>query len=240
MVQSTTLATITIGQTPRTDVVPAMRRILPDDVHIIEYGALDELSKEEIASFAAREGEVGIVTRLQDDSSVLLSHDLILPQMQEKATQAIERDGADLLVILCGADWSKLNSPRLIVNPGQLFPATVTALAAGRKLGVIKPDAGQVERERARYAERGIDAAVTSASPYAGPDRLRLAREAAEYLRAENCQLVWMTCVGMDEMMRSVVAEVTGVPVILAQSLLARIVGELLPSAVTADALVAD
>ena len=160
--------------------------------------------------------------------------------MQEKATQAVERDGAELLVILCGADWSQLSSPRLIVNPGQLFPATVSALAAGRKLGIIKPDAGQVKRERDRYAERGIDAAVTSASPYAGPDRIRLAREAAEYLRDEGCQLIWMTCVGMDETMRSVVAEVTGVPVILAQSLLARIVGELLPSAVTADALVAD
>lgn len=236
----TTIATITIGQTPRSDVVPAMRRALPHDVDIVEYGALDDLSRTEISAFAAREGEVGIVTRLRDDSSVLLSHDLILPRMQEMADRAIERDNADLLVILCGADWSELKSDRLIVNPGQLFPATVGALAAGRKLGIIKPDAGQVEREHERYTARGFDVAVTSASPYAGVERLQLAREAAEFLRSEGCEVIWMTCVGMDEAMRAVVAEVTGVPVILAQSLLARIVGELIPSPVTADSLVAD
>lgn len=216
-----------------------MRQILPPGVRIVEFGALDDLTPEEIERYLVREGEVGIVTRLRDDSSVLLSHDLILPRMQTMTDRAVEHHGADVLVILCGADWSKLESSRLIINPGQLFPATVMALAAGRKLGIIKPDAGQVERERERYAEKGLVAAVTSASPYAGPERLRLAREAAEYLKAEGSELVWMTCVGMDEAMRAAVAEVTGVPVILAQSLLARIVSELLPSSVTADALVA-
>jgi hypothetical protein len=38
-----------------------------------------------------------------------------------------------------------------------------------------------------------------------------------------------MTCIGMDEAMRRVVAEVTGVPVVLAQALLARIAAEALP-----------
>ncbi len=235
----TTIATITIGQTPRDDVVPAMRRILPEEVDIVEFGALDGMSREQIHAYAARPGEVGIVTRLRDDSSVLLSHELILPEMQAKADAAIDSAGATMLVILCGADWSALRSPRLIVNPGQLFPAIIGALAKGRKLGIIKPDAGQVEREQQRYAERGIEAVVTSASPYSGLDRLQGARLAGEHLRAAGAELIWMTCVGMDEAMRSVVAESAGVPVILAQSLLARVVAELLPAAVTADALAA-
>jgi len=236
----TTIATITIGQTPRDDVVPAMRHILPAGIRVVEYGALDGLSREQIDAYRARPGEVGIVTRLRDDSSVLLSHELILPRMQEQVDAAIAEHDASLLVILCGADWSALRSPRLIVNPGQLFPAIVGALAKGRKLGIIKPDAGQVERERQRYAERGIEAIVTSASPYSGPDRLREAREAAELLRDGGAELVWMTCVGMDEAMRAEVARVTGVPVLLAQALLARNVAELLTAAVPAEALAAD
>jgi protein AroM len=47
-------------------------------------------------------------------------------------------------------------------------------------------------------------------------------------LRRAGVGLVWMTCVGMDETMREVVAEVTGRPVVLARSILARIVDELL------------
>jgi protein AroM len=238
--QTTTIATITIGQTPRSDVVPAMRRLLPGHVRIVEYGALDGMQRGEIDAFAARPGEVGIVTRLKDDSSVLLSHDLILPKMQEKVDTAVNVDDAELLVILCGADWSALRSPRLIVNPGQLFPGVVGALAAGRRLGIIKPDAGQVESEQQRYATRGIDAVVTSASPYTGPERLREARNAGTLFREAGVELVWMTCVGMDEAMRAVVADATGTPVLLAQSLLARVVADLLPSTVGADALVAD
>lgn len=229
-----TVAMLTIGQAPRDDVVPAMRHYLPDDLEIVEYGALDGLSREEIERFTVRAGEVGIVTKLRDGSSVLLSHELILPAMQARLDRAVEQDGAELVVILCGADWSGLESSVLVVNPGQLFPSVVRALAGGRKLGIIKPSAGQIERERERYRGWGIDAVVTAASPYEGSERLDLARAAAEELRDAGCELIWMTCVGMDAPMREIVRDVTGVPVILAHALLARIVTELIDARVPA------
>jgi protein AroM len=221
----------TIGQAPRDDVVPAMRAYLPAGLEIVERGALDGLSYEETRPYWAKPGEVGIVTQLRDGSSVLLSHAKILPAMQASVDGLVAEDGADLVVVLCGANWSELRSDTLIVNPGTLFPAVIGSLAAGRRLGIIKPDAGQIEKERARYAALGIDATVTAASPYAGPDRLNLACVAAEQLRDAHCDLVWMTCIGMDAPMRDIVAEVTGAPVILAHALLARIVTELLEGA---------
>lgn len=219
---------LTIGQAPRDDVVPAMRELLPAGVDIVQRGALDGLSKTEIEAYTVEEGETGIVTRLTDGSSVLLSHRKILPAMQSQVDRLVQDDGVDLIVVLCGANWSALQSGKLIVNPGTLFPAVIGSLAAGRKLGIIKPDAGQVRKEQARYVEMGIDAVVTSASPYVGCERLTLASEAAETLRDAGCELVWMTCVGMDAAMRDTVAGITGVPVILAHALLARIVTELL------------
>jgi protein AroM len=221
----------TIGHAPRNDVVPAMRSYLPEGVQIVERGALDGLDYAATRPYWADPGEVGIVTRLHDSSSVLLSHQRILPEMQRVVDELIRIDGADLVVILCGANWSALQAKRLIVNPGTLFPAVIASLAAGRRLGVIKPDAGQVEREHERYAALGIDAVVTAASPYTGPRRLDLAREAAQQLQGADCELVWMTCIGMDAAMRDVVAEITGVPVVLAHALLARIVTELLEGA---------
>ena len=218
----------TIGQSPRDDVVPAMRVYLPEGLEIVERGALDGLSYDATMPYWAEAGEAGIVTKLRDGASVLLSHTKILPAMQAAVDGLVREDGASLVVILCGANWSDLRSERLIVNPGTLFPAVISSLAAGRRLGIIKPAAGQIEKERARYAALGIEATVTAASPYVGPGRLDLAREAAEQLRDANCDLVWMTCVGMDASMRDAVAEVTGVPVILAHALLASVVTELL------------
>jgi protein AroM len=222
-----TIGFATIAQAPRDDVVPHMRRYLPEGIGIVERGCLDGLDRAAIDALGPDPGEVGIVARLREGGSTLLSHAKVLPVMQRVVDELVEKDGADLVVVLCGADWSDVRCRPPLVNPGRLFPATIGALAQGRRLGIIKPSAGQVERERERYAGMGIDAVVTSASPYAGEDRLRQARDAAEQLASAGCDMVWMTCIGMDGAMREVVADVVGRPVVLAHALLARIVSEL-------------
>ena len=42
-----------------------------------------------------------------------------------------------------------------------------------------------------------------------------------------ECDLIWMTCIGMDEPMREIVAGITGKPVVLARSILGRVIAEL-------------
>ncbi|HUZ01800.1 MAG TPA: AroM family protein, partial [Thermomicrobiaceae bacterium] len=161
----TTIGFATIAESPRDDVVPYMRDYLPEGIGIVERGCLDGRGPAEIAALGPEPGEVGIVARLKSGGSTLLSHRKLLPLMQRQVDALTVEEGADLVVILCGADWSDVRSERLVVNPGRLFPATISALAYGRKLGVIKPSAGQIERERERYAALGIEAVVTAAEP---------------------------------------------------------------------------
>jgi protein AroM len=225
-----TVGFVTIAESPRDDVVPDFVAALPAGVRIVERGNLDGLSREEVAALAPDPGETGIVARLKSGGETLLSHKKILPRMQALVDELVRDEGADLVVVLCGADWTSINCPVPLINPGRVFPGVVSALAYGRRLGVIKPNAGQVEPERQRYEKLGIEAIVTSASPYVGEERLALARAAGEELKAAGCDLIWMTCIGMDEPMREVVAEVTGKPVILARSILSRIASELVPA----------
>lgn len=225
-----TIGFVTIAEAPRDDVVPAIQQLLPPGIRVVERGNLNGLTADEIAALGPEPGEVGIVARLKSGGETLLSHQKILPRMQQLVDELNNDEHTDLIVILCGADWSAIQSPRLVVNPGKLFPGIIAALAQGRKLGIIKPSAGQIESERRRYATLGIDAVVTSASPYLGPARLDHVRVAAEQLRDAECAVIWMTCIGMDEAMREVVTEVTGKPVILARSILGRVIGELVAS----------
>ena len=51
------IGAITVGQSPRVDLIPEIQPILGDSVEIIQTGALDGLSKEEIAKFVPRPGE---------------------------------------------------------------------------------------------------------------------------------------------------------------------------------------
>lgn len=221
-----TVGFATIGQTPRSDLVPYLVNKLGRPVRVIEGGVLDDLEEAEMATLDEGDEGLHMVTRLRDGGSARLSYRLALPRMQRVVDSLVEQ-GADLIVIVCGADWSAITAPVPVVNPGRVFPATVESLAGNARLGVIKPSAGQVEVTLAGLRERGVDAVVTSAFPY-DDRRLEAARTAAAELRGQEPQLIWMSCVGMDEDMRQVVAEELGRPVILARSLLAGLLDNLL------------
>ena len=68
----TKVGLITVGQSPRSDVVPDMAAILGGDVEILEAGALDGLSREQIAPLAPEGDDEILVTRLADGSSVFV------------------------------------------------------------------------------------------------------------------------------------------------------------------------
>jgi len=203
---------------------------LPASVNVVEAGCLDGLTRADIDALGPNPDEVGIACDLHDGSSILLSHSKLLPRMQDCVDELSGERNADLIVILCGADWSSITSSTLVVNPGRVFPSVISSLSYGRKLGVIKPSAGQIADETARYQGMGIDVHVTAASPFCGAERFDLVREAATDLRDVSCDLIWMTCVSMDSEMKQIVSDITRKPVILANELLAKIISTTLPA----------
>jgi len=227
------LAFATIGEAPRDDLVPYLRGKLPAELEVEEDGVLNHLDPEGRRALDAHDDTLHMVTRDREGNAYRLSYERTLPKMQAVVDGLVER-GADMVVILCGADWSPVQAPVPVVNPGVLFPNLVQALGTGLKLGVIKPDEGQIPHTQKHYASIGLDPVVTAASPY-GSDRLELARRAAETLRDQGAEMIWMTCVGMDEDMRDAVHEILPRPTLLARSVLARIIAELVGDLPSAD-----
>ncbi|MFN2324104.1 MAG: AroM family protein [Trueperaceae bacterium] len=221
----TTIGFATIGQSPRDDVVPYLVERLGAPVRVLERGVMDGMDAAQLAALDRGDDGLHMVTKLTNGGSARIAYELAVPRMQAEV-DALVADGADLVVILCGADWSALTAKVPIVNPGKLFPNVVEALSAGSRLGVVKPAAHQIAPTEKQYRGLGLDAVVTSAFPYDGMADVA-ARAAGRQLREAGAEIVWMTCVGMNESMRSAMREELDVPVILARSLLARVIGEL-------------
>src|ERR1700727_2660357 len=72
---------VTIGQSPRTDVMPDIAGRLPPGTRVIERGALDHIGPAELASLAPACGEDLLVTRLRDGTEVTLAEARLTPPL---------------------------------------------------------------------------------------------------------------------------------------------------------------
>jgi protein AroM len=216
------LGILTIGQSPRADVVPTMAQVLAG-VTILEAGALDGRTEGEIASLAPGPGEYVLVTRLRDGRQVVISRERVLPHVQ----QALDRlaPAVDAVLFLCTGEFPRLRGGGLLIEPSRVLHHVVAGLSEGRRLGVLVPLPEQVAAAEGRWrpaAERV--AAVAAVSPYREGDF----RGTAGALRRAGAQLIVMDCMGYTPAHKGEVVAAAGLPTILAATAVAAVVRELL------------
>ena len=212
---------ITVGQSPRNDVIAEIREIL-GQVEIVERGCLDELTNEQIGSLKPEEREPFLVTVLRDGSSVQVSKEKTVQLLQQRIKE-LENEDVISIVLLCTGDFSNLESKKLLIAPGKLIRGLVEAvLTTEEKLGVIVPCCEQIDQIQKKWSH--LNPVVEVASPYDNSARIQ---EAAKKLRAQNVDLTVLDCIGYSMQMKQTVKEITGKPVILARTLLAGVLREL-------------
>ena len=219
------LGTVTIGQAPRVDVIPEITEILGEDMAIREAGALDGLTKEEIARLAPEKGDHVLVTRLEDGSSVQVAERHIAPRIAERIEEHFAL-GIEVVLLLCTGEFPSFEEKGLLLRPQKVLFNAVAAVGEGQRLGILTPSADQKEHAEKRWKKASSQVDVVSASPYVDP--LDAVRRAAEQLRIWGTQLSVMDCIGYTREMQTLVRDITGKPVILARGIAARTVRELL------------
>jgi len=161
---------------------------------------------------------------MADGTAVKIAEKHILPRMQEKIDELVRR-GADVVALVCTGEFPPFHCEKLLVVPQNvLFHAVAAVVPGGGGLGVLLPDADQIEQGLRRWREITPEVRIEAASPYGRPGDVE---EAAHGLRQWGAELVVMDCIGYTLAMKETVRRVTGVPVILARSILARTLAEL-------------
>ena len=214
---------ITIGQAPRVDVVPDMADILGPGVEILERGALDGLDDAEIARLAPDGDDEVLVTRLSDGRSVFVAKRLITPLVQRRI-EALEAAGVAMTVLLCTGKFQGLRATRPLVEPDRVLLGVLRGVTFGGRLGVLTPSERQVPQTHARWTAYGFDPIVLGVSPYHDTASIPAAVEA---LGAGGAGLVLLDCIGFRREARDELRRRLGVPVVVANLLVARVVAEL-------------
>jgi len=219
------IGTVTIGQAPRTDVIPEIARILGSDVEIRESGALDGLSKDEIARLSPQSGDYVLVTRLADGSSVQVAERHITPRIIQKIGEHFQ-NGIPLVFLLCTGEFPDFKKGGLLIRPQKVLFNAVSAVGEGLKLGFMTPSPDQVEQSQQRWSSVSLTTKTVAASPYVNP--MEAVQKAAHDLKNWGAELVVLDCIGYSAEMQNAVREIVGKPVILGRGIAARTVKELI------------
>jgi len=216
------VAFVTIGQSPRTDVLPEILAELRTPIVPTERGVLDDLTGPEIRALAPTANDARLVSRLRDGTEVILAKSAIEARLRTEFA-ALDAQGFDLIVLLCTGHFGAFHLRTPFLEPQHAVDHFVQGLTYGvRQLGVLLPNEKQIDEF---HGIPGAETVFAYASPYTADSETELAT-AAETLSQTGA--IVMHCMGYTERMRRQVMAAARRPVHLSRRIVAHAIDLLL------------
>jgi protein AroM len=211
------LAFVTLGQSPRIDLVPELLAELKTPVEALEYGLLDDIEADRLGEAAAVGDEASFLTRLRDGSyfelSVAWAHIRFIEVYENIKTQ-----GADLVILMsasCGHDF-KADSATVVCD-NVVSRAIEVMASAELRVGVVVPLEALLEKIEivgGPWACKKMQAAKPGDFTELGPALSKMA----------DCDIIALHSMGYDEADLMEARRLTGKPVIMNRRLIANAV----------------
>ncbi len=214
---------LTIGQSPRDDILPGLMEILGKNVEIVEAGALDGKTMEDVKKIPLRTEDYILVSRMRDGTEIKITKKYILPMMQEKL-DLLESKGIRLTVVMCTGNFPQFRSKGLVVTPKEILKGVMEGSIKKGRLGVVYPTAEQMPMAVGEWGRSGVEIYPDTVSPYEPKDVEGLCKR----LAAQNLDLVLLNCFGFPTEIKRKIAAATGKPVVQANTLVAHVLAELI------------
>jgi len=217
-----TIGLLTIGQSPREDIVSEMIDLLGPSVGIVEKGALDGLSRTEIDKLKPEKNDFPLITRLKNGTPVVVGKKKIVPLVQ-KGVCELEKEGVEIVALLCTEDFPQIESRCPLLFPSKILFNAVLSLVEKEKLAIFVPMENQKERARKKWRRTGLKLTVEVLNPYGDFSEME---EALRQVKKERVDLIVLDCIGYTLKTKEKVGQETGKPVLLPRVLLARTIRE--------------
>lgn len=212
---------MTLGESPRTDLVPEILLNLDGAIEPMEYGLLDEIDAVQLRAAAPRNGEPAYLSRMRDGGHVELSVEWTNDRFRDVYGEIKARD-PDLVVLMsvsCGADFRPVGAT---LQSDKVVERAIEAMCnADLKLGIIVP----------------LDGLLQDLQPIGGPWARAIVRAArhGDFAALESavaemadCDIVVLHSMGYSEADRQEVQRLTQKPVIMNRNLVANAINDAL------------
>ncbi len=217
---------LTIGQAPRADGMAAeIAAVMGPGSEVVERGALDGLDDSGVAALAPGESDDLLVTLLADGREVHLAKSGTVPLLQKQLTRLEDQDWVSATLLVCSGPFPGFMHSKPLIQPQKLLYGAALAVGDGR-VATMLPDPDQVGWSRKQWqATRVADPLVVCADPYRHDRRAQVIAAAGE-AAAAGAGCLYMDCFGYDLALRDAAASVFGGPIVLARTMAARLLAE--------------
>jgi len=219
-------ATLTLGQAPRSDIMPLLSAYLPAE-RVRHVGLLDGLDAGQIAErYAPQQGDKLLVSRLLDGTQVTLGAARVESGLQQKIRE-LEAAGCQVILLLCTGEFGRLQAEQaLLLEPDRIIPPLVSAIVQEHQVGIVVPVEEQIQQQANKWRNLKRRPCFAVASPYI-PDNEKLT-DAALSLQEQGADVVVLDCVGYNQTHRDFLQKLLGIPVLLSNVLVAKLAAELI------------
>ncbi len=222
----TSFATLTIGQAPRSDIMPLLSEYLPEE-SVTHIGLLDGMTAQQIEQrYSPAEGEPQLVSRLLDGTQVILGSYRVEQGLQEKI-DGLEALGCETILLLCTGVFHGLQAQNaMLLEPDRIIPPLIRAIVGTHQVGIVVPVESQIAEQSIKWSKLPKAPCFAVASPYLA-DEEKLTK-AALALEEQGAQVVVLDCIGYHRLHGDLLQSKLGIPVLLSNVLVAKLAAELI------------
>jgi protein AroM len=194
------IAFLTIGHSPRADIVPEMvAEILGDDpavsLEVHEFGVLDGLTANELEAMKPVADEPVFATRTAEGCEMAVSVERTEARL-DALLRRIDGQNFDLIVLLCTGTRISPPENTLVIEAQKVVDRAIDALTLGdAPLGILLPFESQIATLPGRHGFPA-ETRLAAASPYDG------AALAPRATALADCPVTVMHCMGYTRAMR--------------------------------------
>jgi len=214
-----------IGQSPRPENMKELQRIIGGQTQIFEAGSLDGLSLSEIEALPPSGSNDTLYTKLPSGKEVVISKKEVTRRAQAHLDE-FEKQGLDVILVFCTGAFHGLRTSGRVVFPSAVLEGYLPAVLPEGRLGVFTPLPSQVEQTTLKWQRPNWELTVVPLIPSATGDDV--IGPAAEQMVRAKLDLIALDCMGYTQEMKERIRTRTGIRTVLAVSLAARAVQELI------------
>ena len=218
------IVAVTVGQSPRNDIVPELENICNGRYEFLQSGGLDNLSEQEILDMQNNINGEYLITKNNTGKRVKVPKNIAVNRMKSCFNKGFEQ-GAEAGIILCTFEnFNELTSNKVIIKPQKLMLNYMKSIAIDKNIGIIYPSAELIDIAVENWSKASSNVTVKA---YRADEPVEKLLSNVNELILGGAEFIVLDCISYTVEMKEKIKSICKIPVILPRTLIISALDEL-------------